>query len=81
MIAAGIDVISDDLARGVDAARNGAAGGRGIVDRGEGAAAQEKAMVAGAVGEIADDLWFVALMPNARVVANGSSTTVNMPPL
>src|SRR2546423_13527031 len=46
----------DDLARVVDGKRPGVeAGGQGIVDRGEGAAAQQEAMGAAGVGELADD--------------------------
>jgi hypothetical protein len=51
-----IKVAPDDLAGVVDAIRKGAVGGRGIVERGVGAAAVEEAVCAAGVVVLPDDL-------------------------
>jgi len=59
MTTAGIEISPHDLARGVDADRKGALGGRGIVESGvgaAGAAAVEEAVGAVVVGVLPDNL-------------------------
>ena len=66
-------VSPDDLARVVDGKRPGVgAGGQGIVDRGEGAAAQQEAMGAAGVVELADDLAHVVDVEGQRSPGAGS---------
>ena len=49
MAAAGVEVLPDDLACGVDAECLGAVGGQGIVEGGVGATAEEEAVDAAGV--------------------------------
>src|SRR5437764_6731032 len=59
MLAAGISIIPDDIARVVDAAKLGAKGPRGNIQRGEDFAAQQKAVLARGVAVGSDNLALV----------------------
>ena len=56
MLAGSVAVLPNDLTRSVDAARNRAARGQGIIEREVDTAAQEETVVAAGVGVIPDDL-------------------------